>query len=212
MYGRFVKRGLDILLALAAIVVLLPLYVLIGLLVLVFMGWPVIFSQERIGRGEKTFRLYKFRSMTNARGTDGALLPEKQRLTRFGILLRSTSLDELPELFLILKGDMSFIGPRPQPGFYAPYYHENEKVIFTVRGGLIPPDCLCGQPQCSWETQFEYEMYYAQHVSFLLDLKILAYAFLILVRRLKHSYGADDRPMLNVYRADMVKEKEHDVP
>lgn len=212
MYGRFVKRGLDILLALAAIVVLLPLYVLIGLLVLVFMGWPVIFSQERIGRGEKTFRLYKFRSMTNARGADGALLLEKQRLTRFGILLRSTSLDELPELFLILKGDMSFIGPRPQPGFYAPYYHENEKVIFTVRGGLIPPDCLCGQPQCSWETQFEYEMYYAQHVSFLLDLKILAYAFLILVRRLKHSYGADDRPMLNVYRADMVKEKEHDVP
>ena len=212
MYGRFVKRGLDILLALAAIVVLLPLYVLIGLLVLVFMGWPVIFSQERIGRGEKTFRLYKFRSMTNARGADGTLLPEKQRLTRFGILLRSTSLDELPELFLILKGDMSFIGPRPQPGFYAPYYHENEKVIFTVRGGLIPPDCLCGQPQCSWETQFEYEMYYAQHVSFLLDLKILAYAFLILVRRLKHSYGADDRPMLNVYRADMVKEKEHDVP
>lgn len=210
MYGRFVKRGLDVLLALAAIVVLLPLYVLIGLLVLVFMGWPVIFSQERIGRGEKTFRLYKFRSMTNARGADGELLPEKQRLTRFGILLRSTSLDELPELFLILKGDMSFIGPRPQPKFYAPYYHENEKVIFTVRGGLIPPDCLCGQPQCSWETQFEYEMYYARHVSFLLDLKILAYTFLILVRRLKHSYGADDRPMLNVYRADMVKEKEHD--
>ena len=128
------------------------------------------------------------------------------------MLLRSTSLDELPELFLILKGDMSFIGPRPQPGVYAPYYHENEKVIFTVRGGLIPPDCLCGQPQCSWETQFEYEMYYARHVSFLLDLKILAYAFLILARRLKHSYGADDRPMLNVYRADMVKEKEHDVP
>lgn len=212
MYGRFVKRGLDVLLALAAIVVLLPLYVLIGLLVLVFMGWPVIFSQERIGRGEKAFRLYKFRSMTNARGADGELLPEKQRLTRFGILLRSTSLDELPELFLILKGDMSFIGPRPQPKFYAPYYHENEKVIFTVRGGLIPPDCLCGQPQCSWETQFEYEMYYAQHVSFLLDLKILAYTFLILVRRLKHSYGADDRPMLNVYRADMVKEKEHDDP
>lgn len=210
MYGRFVKRGLDVLLALAAIVVLLPLYVLIGLLVLIFMGWPVIFSQERIGRGEKTFRLYKFRSMTNARGADGELLPEKQRLTRFGILLRSTSLDELPELFLILKGDMSFIGPRPQPKFYAPYYHENEKVIFTVRGGLIPPDCLCGQPQCSWETQFEYEMYYARHVSFLLDLKILAYTFLILVRRLKHSYGADDRPMLNVYRADMGKEKEHD--
>ena len=210
MYGRFGKRLLDILLALTAIVVLLPLYLLIGLLVLIFMGWPVIFSQERIGRGEKTFRLYKFRSMTNARGADGQLLPEKQRLTRFGILLRSTSLDELPELFLILKGDMSFIGPRPQPKFYAPYYYEKEKVIFTVRGGLIPPDCLCGQPQCSWETQFEYEMYYAQHVSFLLDLKILAYTFLILVRRLKHSYGADDRPMLNVYRADMAKGKEHD--
>ena len=210
MYGRFGKRLLDILLALTAIVVLLPLYLLIGLLVLIFMGWPVIFSQERIGRGEKTFRLYKFRSMTNARGADGQLLPEKQRLTRFGILLRSTSLDELPELFLILKGDMSFIGPRPQPKFYAPYYYEKEKVIFTVRGGLIPPDCLCGQPQCSWETQFEYEMYYAQHVSFLLDLKILAYTFVILARRLKHSYGADDRPMLNVYRADMAKGKEHD--
>ena len=212
IYERYVKRILDIVCALAALIVFCWLYAILAILVRIKLGSPVLFTQPRPGKDEKIFKLYKFRSMTNEKDAQGQYLPEEQRMTKFGKLLRSSSLDELPELFLILKGDMSFIGPRPQPGFYAPYYHENEKVIFTVRGGLIPPDCLCGQPQCSWETQFEYEMYYARHVSFLLDLKILAYAFLILVRRLKHSYGADDRPMLNVYRADMVKEKEHDVP
>lgn len=206
MYAKFIKRLLDIVLSLVLLAVLSPLYLIIGVLVRIFMGSPVLFSQERIGRGGKPFRLYKFRSMTNARDAQGQLLPEAKRLTRFGILLRSTSLDELPELFLILKGDMSFIGPRPQPMFYMPYYREEEKAIFRVRGGLIPPDCLCRQPQCSWETQFSYEIYYAGHVSFALDMKILLCTFLVLVRRLRDGYGADERPMLNVYRADMVKE------
>lgn len=203
MYRRVIKRLFDIILSLLAIIILSPLYLILSICVRIGMGSPVMFSQERIGKDENIFRLYKFRSMTNEKDADGNLLPEKDRLTRFGIALRSTSLDELPELFMILKGDMSFVGPRPQPKFYGPYYTDEERKIHTVRGGLIPPDSIGLEVQCSWETQFRYEMYYADHVSFGLDLKVVFCTFVILMKRLKHNYGADDRPMLHVYRADM---------
>ena len=204
MYRLFGKRLIDIVLSLIAIIVLSPVYLIIAIVVRIQMGSPVLFSQDRIGKDEKVFKLYKFRSMTNAKDKDGNLLPDKQRLTKFGIALRSTSLDELPELFMILKGDMSIVGPRPQPWFYMPYYKEEERKAHSVRGGLIPPDSLCKQVQCDWETQFKYEVYYAENVSFLLDIKIIFYTFGILIKRIKHQYGADDRPMLNVYRADMI--------
>lgn len=207
MYKRYIKRLLDIILSLIAIVILSPVYLVIAVVVRIQMGSPVLFSQDRIGRGEKIFKLYKFRSMTNEKDEKGNLLPDKQRLTKFGIALRSTSLDELPELFMILKGDMSFVGPRPQPSFYLPYYKEEEREAHKVRGGLIPPDSLCKKAQCDWETQFEYEVYYANNVSFVLDLKIIWHTFGILIQRIKHNYGADDRPMLHIYRADMVSEK-----
>lgn len=207
MYRKFLKRWIDIILSLFAIVILSPVYIVISVCVFFGMGRPILFSQERIGKDEKKFRLYKFRSMTNEKGKDGNLLPEKERLTKFGIILRSTSLDELPELLSILKGDMSFVGPRPQPIFYLPYYKENEREIHKVKGGLIPPDSLCLEPQCSWETQFEYEIYYANHVSFCLDLKVVLCTFVILFKRLKNNYGADDRPMLNVYRAKEVQQE-----
>ena len=142
--------------------------------------------------------------MTNEKDENGELLPEKDRLTKFGIALRSTSLDELPELFSILKGDMSIIGPRPQPKFYLPYYEDEERIAHKVRGGLLPPDSLCGECQCDWETQFKYEKYYAENVSFLLDVKVIAYTFLILYKRMKNNYGADERPMLHQYRASKV--------
>ena len=142
--------------------------------------------------------------MTNEKDENGELLPEKDRLSKFGIALRSTSLDELPELFSILKGDMSIIGPRPQPKFYLPYYEDEERIAHKVRGGLLPPDSLCGECQCDWETQFEYEKYYAENVSFLLDVKVIAYTFLILYKRMKNNYGADERPMLHQYRAAKV--------
>lgn len=211
MYKKFGKRLFDIILSLLAIIILSPIYLIIAIAVRISMGKPVLFSQERIGRGGKPFKLYKFRSMTNAKDEDGNLLPEKDRLTKFGIALRSSSLDELPELFMILKGDMSFIGPRPQPTFYDPYYLDHERVIHSVRGGLIPPDCLGKEVQCSWEKQFEYEIHYANNVSLFLDIKILVCTFIILIKRLKNNYGADDRPMLNVYRADMTVEETDEI-
>lgn len=201
LYRWFFKRFLDIVLSLAGIIVLSPLYIILSLMVWHGMGRPVLFSQERIGKDEKIFRLYKFRSMTNERDKNGELLSEEKRLTKFGIALRSTSLDELPELFSILKGDMSIIGPRPQPKFYLPYYNEEERKAHKVRGGLLPPDSLCGECQCDWETQLKYEVYYAENVSFALDVKVLFYTFIILYKRMQHNYGADDRPMLNKYRA-----------
>ena len=203
MYKRYIKRVLDVVLSILAIIILSPLFLILAVWVRKEMGSPVLFSQERIGKDEKIFRLYKFRSMTNERDDLGNLLPEKARLTKFGIALRSTSLDELPELFMILKGDMSFVGPRPQPKFYGPYYTDEERIGHTVRGGLIPPDSIGLEVQCSWETQLQYEKYYAEHVSLGLDLKVIFCTFVILVKRLKHNYGADDRPLLNVYRADM---------
>lgn len=203
MYKKYIKRFLDVLLSLAAIIILSPLYLILAICVRIWMGKPVLFSQERIGKDEKIFKLYKFRSMTNETDEKGVLLPEKDRLTKFGILMRSTSLDELPELFMILKGDMSVIGPRPQPKFYGPYYTEQERLGHTVRGGLLPPDSLGLEVQCDWETQFQYEGYYAQNVSFLLDLKVFFCTFVILFKRLKHNYGADNRPMLHIYRKEM---------
>ena len=204
MYRLFGKRLIDIVFSLIAIIILSPVYLIIAIVVRIQMGSPILFSQDRIGKDEKVFKLYKFRSMTNAKDKDGNLLPDKERLTKFGIALRSTSLDELPELFLILKGDMSIVGPRPQPWFYMPYYKEEERKAHSVRGGLIPPDSLCKQVQCDWETQFKYELYYAENVSLWLDIKIIFNTFGILIKRVRHQYGADDRPMLNVYRADMI--------
>ena len=204
MYAKYIKRLLDIVLSLIAIIVLSPVYLIVAIAVRIQMGFPVLFSQDRIGKDEKVFKLYKFRSMTNEKDENGKLLPEKDRLTKFGIALRSTSLDELPELFSILKGDMSIIGPRPQPSFYLPYYTDEERKAHKARGGLLPPDSLCGECQCDWETQFKYEKYYAENVSFLLDVKVIAYTFLILYKRMKNNYGADERPMLHQYRAGKV--------
>lgn len=203
MYKHFVKRLLDIVFSFVAIVVLLPVYIIIAVCVLCGMGRPILFSQERIGKDEKVFKLYKFRSMTNEKDKNGDLLPEKDRLTKFGIALRSTSLDELPELFMILKGEMSFVGPRPLPTYYGPYFLPEERKRHKVRGGLIPPDSLGGETTSDWETQFRYETHYAEHVSFGLDVRVVLATFGILFKRIKTNYGADDRPHLNQYRADM---------
>ncbi len=200
MYRKYIKRLFDIVISLVAILVLLPVYVVLGICVFWNMGSPILFSQRRIGKDEKAFTLYKFRSMTDAKDENGNLLPEKDRLTKFGILLRSSSLDELPELFSILKGDMSFVGPRPLPTYYGPYFYPEERKRHQVRGGLIPPDGVGGTATCDWETQFKYEIYYAEHVTFLMDVRVVLSTFKILSDRLKTDYGADDRPHLNRYR------------
>lgn len=203
MYRRFIKRFLDVILSLLAIIILSPVFMVLAICVRIGMGSPILFSQRRIGKDEKPFSLYKFRSMTNAKDKDGNLLPEKDRLTKFGVALRSSSLDELPELFSILKGDMSFVGPRPLPTYYGPYFFEQERIRHTVRGGLIPPDSIGGETTSDWETQFKYETYYAEHVTFLMDIKVILWTFLILVKRVETNYGADDRPHLNKYRESM---------
>lgn len=207
MYKLFIKRLLDIILSGIAIILLSPIYLIIAIVVRVQMGSPVLFSQDRIGKDEKIFKLYKFRSMTNETDENGKLLPEKERLTKFGIALRSTSLDELPELLMIFKGDMSIVGPRPQPSFYLPYYTEEERKGHKVKGGLLPPDCLSKEIQCDWETQLEFEAYYAENLSFVMDVKVILCTFIILYKRMKSNYGADDRPMLHDYRRGTVDEE-----
>lgn len=206
MYKDVIKRILDIVLSLILLIVLLPLFFLLAFCVKKYMGKPILFSQDRIGKKEKIFKLYKFRSMTDARDEEGNLLDEQQRLTKFGILLRSSSLDELPELWSILKGDMSFIGPRPLPEYYGPYFYESEKKRHTIRGGLIPPDCLCGETTPSWEVQFKYDNDYVDKVTFFLDVKIIFVTVLILLKRIANNYGAEDRPHLNEYRKGKINQ------
>lgn len=162
-----------------------------------------MYTQERIGKDKKIFKMHKFRSMTNACDENGQLLPEEKRLTKLGKFIRSTSIDELPELFSILNGNMSIIGPRPLRACDLPYYEEEERVIHSVRGGLIPPDVLSGQPIITYEEQFKYEMNYAKNISFGLDVKILFATFVVLFRRANEDYGADVRPHLKDYRSDM---------
>lgn len=207
MYAKYIKRLLDIVLSLIAIIVLSPVYLIVAIVVRIQMGSPVLFSQDRIGKDEKVFKLYKFRSMTNETDENGKLLPEEKRLTKFGLTLRSTSLDELPELFSILKGDMSIVGPRPLPTYYGLYYLPEERKRHQVRGGLIPPDGLSKQTTPEWEVQFKYDNYYVDNVSFLLDCKVILVTFLILFKRVETQYGTKDRPHLNEYRAWMDKEK-----
>ena len=173
MYKKCFKRCLDFLLSLCGIVVLSPILAVLAVLVRVKLGSPVLFHQERPCRHEKIFKLYKFRSMTDEKDADGNLLPDEVRLTRFGKLLRSTSLDELPELFNILKGDMSLIGPRPLLVRYLPYYTEEERHRHDVRPGLTGLAQVNGRNALGWEDRFRYDLDYVNHISLGLDLKII---------------------------------------
>lgn len=172
-YEKYFKRPLDILCALAALIVFGWLYIIVVVLVRVKLGSPVLFTQERPGKDEKIFKLYKFRSMTDERDENGNLLPDEVRLTKFGKLLRATSLDELPEVFNILKGDMSVIGPRPLLVKYLPLYNEEQKHRHDVRPGLSGYAQVHGRNTVSWEDKFAMDVWYANHVTFLGDVKII---------------------------------------
>lgn len=173
MYAKYIKRTLDLILSLMALIVLMPLMIIIGILVRINLGSPIIFRQKRPGKNEKIFTLYKFRTMTDKRDIDGNLLPDEYRLTKFGKLLRSTSLDELPELINIIKGDMAIVGPRPLLVEYLPYYTEEEKHRHDVRPGLTGLAQVNGRNEISWEEKLKYDTEYIKEISFYSDLKII---------------------------------------
>lgn len=183
MYSKYLKRALDLIISTIAIIILLPIYVIIGILVLIFMGWPIVFKQPRPGRYEKVFNMYKFRTMTNKKDKKGNLLPDNQRLPKFGKFLRSTSLDELPELFNIFKGDMSLIGPRPLLVEYLPYYTKAEHHRHDVRPGLTGWAQINGRNSLSWDEKFQKDLEYAKNVSFKMDLQIALKTILIVLKR-----------------------------
>lgn len=172
-YARFLKRFLDIVISLCALTVLCLPMALLALLVRLKLGAPVLFTQDRPGKDEKIFRLYKFRTMTNERGADGELLPDDVRLTRFGRAMRALSLDELPEFFNVLRGDMSLIGPRPLLVAYLPLYNETQRHRHDVRPGLSGLAQCSGRNLLSWEERFDLDVQYVQNVSFRMDLSIV---------------------------------------
>lgn len=173
IYQRFFKRPMDIVLSGAALVVLSPVMVTVAILVRKKLGSPVLFKQARPGLNEEIFYMYKFRTMTNERDTDGNLLPDDIRLTNFGKLLRSTSLDELPGLLNIFKGDMSVIGPRPLLVQYLPLYNDRQKKRHDVRPGLSGWAQVNGRNAIGWEEKFELDVEYVENVSFVNDWKII---------------------------------------
>lgn len=183
IYRRFIKRPMDFMLALIAVIVLSPILLIVAILVRTKLGSPVIFKQERPGLNEKIFTMYKFRTMTDKRDENGELLPDSIRLTKFGKLLRSTSLDELPELFNILKGDMSIVGPRPLAVIYLPYYNQKEKIRHTVRPGLTGLAQINGRNTVNWEDRFNYDVSYVAKVSLILDLSIIMKTLLKVFKR-----------------------------
>ena len=175
MYRKYIKRPMDFTLALLAIIVFSWLYILVAILVRVKLGSPIIFKQQRPGKDEKIFNMYKFRTMTDARDENGELLPDEIRLTRFGKLLRKTSLDELPEAFCILKGDMSIVGPRPLRVHYLPLYNEHQRRRHEVRPGLSGLAQINGRNNISWEEKFEYDVTYVDNITFIGDVKIILF-------------------------------------
>ena len=182
-YERYIKRLLDVLLSGMALIFLSPVLLITAILVRVKLGSPVVFCQERPGKDEKIFKLYKFRTMSDARDENGQLLPDEVRLTKFGRLLRSTSLDELPELWNIFRGDMSIVGPRPLLVKYLPLYNEFQKHRHDVTPGLTGWAQVNGRNTLSWEKKFELDVWYAEHICFALDVKIVLMTVMKVFRR-----------------------------
>ncbi len=183
MYRKFLKRLLDTVLSLFFILCFCWLYVIIAILVKVKLGSPVLFKQDRPGLNEKIFKMYKFRTMTDKKDSLGNLLPDSERLTSFGKFLRSTSLDEIPELWNVLKGEMSLVGPRPLLVEYLRKYSKNEKRRHEVKPGISGWAQVNGRNNTTWEERFENDIYYVENLSFLLDIKIIIKTILKVIKR-----------------------------
>lgn len=183
IYQRFFKRPLDFTLASLSILLLSPVFLIIAVLVKIKLGSPVIFKQERPGLNEKTFTMYKFRTMTNEKDANGELLADSERLTKFGKFLRSTSLDELPELFNVLKGDMSIVGPRPLLIEYTPLYDEQQRKRLNVLPGITGWAQVNGRNALTWEEKFKLDTWYVENWNFILDLKIIVKTILVVLKR-----------------------------
>lgn len=193
MYQRVFKRFFDIVLSACALAVLSPVMLVVAVLVRVKLGSPVIFCQERPGKDEKIFKMYKFRTMSDDRDEYGELLPDGMRLTKFGRLLRSTSLDELPELWNILKGDMSIVGPRPLLVEYLPRYSEEQHRRHCVRPGLTGLSQASGDVDMTWERQFSLDVQYTEHITLRGDLWIIVMTVRRVFARSEHHYGSYTR-------------------
>ena len=182
-YDKYIKRSIDFVLSLIAIIILSPVLAIVALLIRIKLGGPVLFKQKRPGLNEKVFTMYKFRTMTDERDSEGELLPDEVRLTKFGKTLRSTSLDELPELFNILKGDMAIVGPRPLLVQYLPLYNEEQHMRHLVRPGITGYAQVNGRNSLRWEEKFELDQEYVARIGIKLDLKVIVKTFLVVFCR-----------------------------
>lgn len=183
MYAKYFKRMLDFILSFFAIIVLSPILIILTIVGAVAMGGNPFFTQERPGKNEKIFKLIKFRTMNNKKDINGKLLPDEKRLTKYGKMLRSTSLDELPELFNILIGDMSIVGPRPLLVKYLPYYTERQHHRHDVRPGLTGYAQAHGRNATTWDERFELDLKYASNITFIGDVKILIDTIKVVLKR-----------------------------
>lgn len=209
IYRRFLKRPMDCILSLIAIIVLSPVLLIVAILVRVKLGSPILFKQNRPGLNEKTFTMYKFRTMTDEKDESGELLPDSVRLTKFGRMLRSTSLDELPGLFNILKGDMSIVGPRPLALEYLPYYSDTERMRHTVRPGLSGLAQINGRNTATWEERFSHDIAYIRQISFIGDIKIIINTIFKAIKRSDIGERGVDAPVdFHVYRQGICKGEE----
>ncbi|WP_124059160.1 sugar transferase [Vaginisenegalia massiliensis] len=200
LYQHFLKRCQDCFLALIAVIILSPLLIIVALLVRTQLGSPILFSQERPGLNGKIFKMYKFRSMTDQRDSQGQLLPDEVRLTLFGKKLRASSLDELPELFNIIKGDMAIVGPRPLLVQYLPLYSQEQMRRHEVRPGLTGYAQVNGRNSLTWQDKFKLDVHYVDHVSFILDWKIIFQTVLKVFQ--KDGINSDTSSTMEIFRGN----------
>lgn len=177
IYAKYAKRIIDLVVTTLGFICISPIFLIVCILVRVKLGSPIFFKQKRTGKDEKTFEMIKFRTMTDARDENGQLLPDTERFTKFGNFLRNSSLDELPELLNVIKGDMSLIGPRPLYPFYLPYYTEKESLRHSVRGGITGLAQVNGRALLRWDDRFEKDVEYISNITFWGDIKILWMTF-----------------------------------